>query len=498
MKRIREIWLKAREKMGPGQAEGGFAMVLVLIAITVLAILGALAMLLAASTLSGVVNMRPEDRAFQIADSACAIAHAKIVNQDIEGGYYRVPQGSEPPPSLLGGTYEITITGATPYWTVTAKGTYVSGGVTYQRKIQETVVFYGSQAFDVMKHYILFAGNDLTINCDEWINLWNPIKINGNIRANHNLTLNVRPGIYGVGEALTVNGDVEGVNRVDLIVNPQMWGSLTNPTKLTVSGTVKSGDAQKGVGGYVRAYAGGDLDLGRLIFKGADLQFGAVQSPQYLPEPDDWIFKFLFTDFIIRRIRPRTFTSMRACQPVYIPEANFEYFKLLAIDQGPSHYNLTGDLTISGNMSSYGSSSMTVFYAKGNITLNGFAWDVANTKAVFVCEGNFTSNSTLRFPNANSQFQVICKGNAYFNNSWDFSFGASSEDVFCWAGNDIYLHLGAFCGENIQFTAMHNIVVSSTSNLFSNASINYRAPDIDVTGFPIDVMVNEWKELPAE
>lgn len=468
--------------------EEGFALVLVLLAITILSILGALALMLAASSLSGIVNMKPEDRAFQIADSATAIAHAKIVRQDMSGGTFTG--------NLYGGSYVINITGSTPHWTVTSEGVYVENGVTYRRKIQERVTYYGSQAFDVMKNYALFAGHDLIIDMNERINTFFPVTINSNIRAQNNLEINVTPDI-SMGDALTVNGNVEGVNRVDIINNPQIWGSVLFPTKVTVNGNVRSGDASAGTGGYVHVYVGGSISGG--VWKATEVKMGSVQSPQYLPEPDDLVYHFLFWDIVIRRITPRTFTAQRACQPVYIPHPNIEHYKFLAMEQGPSHYNLNGDLNLSGNLSSYGSSSLSVFYAKGNINLSGFAWDQPNMKGVFVCEGNFTSTSTLKLWGANSQFQVIAMGDVRFNNSWDFSiFDPATDNIFAWSGHNIYLDLGAFAGENVQFTALNDIIVSSAANLFSNSTINYRAPDIDVVGFPIDVTINDWKELPSE
>jgi hypothetical protein len=37
-----------------------------------------------------------------------------------------------------------------------------------------------------------------------------------------------------------------------------------------------------------------------------------------------------------------------------------------------------------------------------------------------------------------------------------------------------------------------------SDNILATCQVNYSPPDIDVGGFPIDVVVSDWKELPSE
>jgi hypothetical protein len=55
-----------------------------------------------------------------------------------------------------------------------------------------------------------------------------------------------------------------------------------------------------------------------------------------------------------------------------------------------------------------------------------------------------------------------------------------------------------FSEQRLQVTALRDINIFSTENLFATASVTYKPPDIDVAGFPIDLTVTNWKELPSE
>jgi hypothetical protein len=179
---------------------------------------------------------------------------------------------------------------------------------------------------------------------------------------------------------------------------------------------------------------------------------------------------------------------------VYVPQPNMEYYEALAQQQG--NY-FVGDKTFnSGNLSDYSKSSVTVIYATGNMTMNGFFWNQPDMKGVFVCEGNFTANNTLKFLQ-NSKFQVIAKNNITLNSNWDFMEFGTSDEFFMWSGHDVQLNVGMFSGLKLQVTALNDITVDS-DNILGTCQVNYSPPDIDVGGFPIDVVVSDWKELPSE
>ncbi len=445
-------------------SEEGIAMVVMMLAITLLSVIGALTILVAASSLQGMVNMRPEDKSFRIAETGLAWAHVKIVNNQVVGSPYVFAGTAQ------GGDYMVTISGSTPDWTVVSEATYVEGGATYRRKLQEEVTYYGDQAFDVMRNYVLFAGHDLTIDVDDLVQAGVPMTINGNIRAQNQTTIHLNP-LVGIGSGFTINGRVEGQGGVYLDSVPSFLGLLSD---MKINGDVLSN-------GTARFRANGTWLLLRLL---GWINLENVKANTIVEEK--------LNGSGIRYSGTKT-TGWSGMTPVYIPRPNMEYYKSLAQDQG--NY-FVGNKVLSGNLGAYGNSSVTVIYATGNMTLNGFTWDQPNMKGIFVCEGDFTANNTLQFLQ-NSRFQAIAGGNMTFNSSWDFLGFGSSNQFFFWSGNNVRLNMGMFSGLKLQVTAMNDILVDS-DNLLSTCTINYAPPDIDVGGFPIDVTVNNWKELPSE
>lgn len=123
-------------------------------------------------------------------------------------------------------------------------------------------------------------------------------------------------------------------------------------------------------------------------------------------------------------------------------------------------------------------------------------------EGVFVCEGDFTASQQMRFQ-VDSKFQVVAGGNVNFNNvSWAFDWitflDPGETSFFFWSGNDAFIDLGMFADQNLQVTAVHDINVYSSDSLWSAPNVNYRSPDVDVAGFPVDMTVSDWKELPSE
>ncbi len=483
-----------------GPKEEGFAIVIVLVALTMLSILGAASLLLMVSALQGAVNARPEDRAFQIAESALYLAHAKIVNNEVTGGTTKTYSGD-----LLGGSYDLEIqpVAGTYNYIVTATGCYPkkgTGTTYYRRKIREEVIYSGLQAFDVMKNYLLFAGNDITIRADEAINAGAPITINaggggslgGGIRAERDVNIIVTP-IVSLGDGLTINGDIEAKRKLYVHVGPRWFGTVN----ARLYGNIRTGDKSTGQNGTVELWADGIAQLFPPAFSLAYIYAattGSIHWSLYAGTLVKTVDKLFGWDLGAIYTPPGAPIKQAACEKVYVPEPNFEYYRALAQQQGNF---FTGNKTLSGNLSTYGRSSVTVIYCTGNLTLNGFTWDVPNMKGIFVCEGNFTSNNYLQF-NSNSKFQVISKGNITFNNDWSFLGLGSTNEYFFWAGNDINVDLGMFANQYCQMTALHDINIFSSENLFATCTINYRAPDVDVAGFPIELTVINWRELPLE
>jgi len=471
---LRRLAHRIRKSFRRGEA--GFAIIIVLAALLMLSVLGAASLLLMVSSLKGAVNMRPEERAFQVAESGLYVAHSRIVNNEVKA--LIADSGA-----LMGGEYSVEMqpkSGSATEYIVTSEGSYVEGGTTYRRKIQEEVYYSGDQAFDAMRNYLFFAGRDLNLNATELLNLSIPIYINGDIRAEEDMNISCRPSA-SVGDGLVINGDVEGKNSVSVTAAPSIGG-----VRVSINGDIRAGDALKPAGtGTVNLNADGGWILFfyiKSVINAARLNNTYCTTlNQTKGSSDD-------------EINLGTRVNQCGVQKIYIPKPNMDYYKAIAIDQG----NYTdGDVSLSGNIKDVGGSSATVYYCTGNMTLNGFAWNQPSMNGVFVCEGNFTANSTLQF-SAASKFQVIAKGNATFNNAWSFGSGASTNEHFFWAGNDVNFDLGMFASQKLQVTALRDVNVSSNGELFSTSVVNYKTPEIDVSGFPIDLRITNWKELPSE
>jgi type II secretory pathway pseudopilin PulG len=476
------------------RGEKGFAIIIVLVALAMLSVLGAASLLLVVSSLEGAVNVKPEDKAFQIAESAVYLAHAKIVNDEVSGE--TVTESG----SLLGGSYQLEIdpVEGTYNYIVTSIGSYQQGGVTYRRGIRETVTYSGLQAFDVIKNYLFYAGNDINLTVDEVINAGAPITINcgsggdigGGMRAERDINIIVRPDL-SLGDGLTINGDIEAKRKLYVRAAPQWFGGIN----VRLYGNIKTGDAVAGTDGEVELWVDGQARLFPPAFSWANIYAattGSINWDLYTGTLTERINQLFGWD--LGSIYTGNVIDEPACQRVYVPEPNFEYYRALAQDQGNF---FLGDKTLSGNLGDYGTSSVTVIYCTGDLTVNGLTWDQPDMKGILVCEGDFTANSTLQF-NKNSQFQVIAGGNATFNNDWSFLGWSSTNEYFFWAGNDVNIDLGMFADQYCQITAQHDINIFSSENLFSMCTVNYRAPDVDVAGFPIDLTVRNWREISPE
>jgi hypothetical protein len=461
--------------------EQGFAIIVVLIALLMLSVLGAASLLLMVSSLKGMANMRPEDRAFQVAESGLYVAHAKIVNNEV-----RNPVTASG--SVLGGDYSISVQpkgSSTTDYVVVSEGSYVDNGTTYRRKLQEDIYYSGDQAFDAMRNYLFFAGRDINIEASEVINVNVPITINGNMRAEEDVNISCRPAI-SLGDGLTINGSIEGKQSVNVQVAPQFAGGV----RVNLYGDIKTGDK-------LNAASSGTVNLHTLGGWWFILpRWGTI----YAAATSSYNWHMYRTSYIATKdgsfdsIVTGTQVNERGVDKVYVPEPNFDYFKAIAKDQG--NY-FEGNKTLSGTLGTYASSSVTVIYCTGNMTLNGFAWNLPNMKGILVCEGNFTANNTLQFASG-SKFQVIAKGDIVFNNDWSFLGAGATNDYFFWSGNDAWIDLGMFSEQRLQVTALRDINVFSSENLFATCSVTYKPPDIDVSGFPIDLTITNWKELPSE
>lgn len=512
MKARERILRKVRSLFRKG--EPGFAMAVVLVALLLLSVLGAASLLLMVSSMRGIVNMKPEQRAFEIAEAGLYAAHALIVEKGIQAAPF---EGS-----ILGGNYEVDIQpkgDSETEFIVTSLGTYTEGGATYRRKIREEVAYSGEQAFDALRNYIFFAGRDLRMEIENQIN-YIPIIVNGNVRAERNVN------IYyycqnADDDALVFNGNIEGKNSVSIesacrnrfegrkvkpVEVPAPNPYDVNGSNVLVYGDIKAGSA-------VDARTQGQVTL--TVWSGLNYQAAttyphqgngesAIFAAAYGPNSYDRKWNIIAPTLVERvaythdKLYKGNYIQERAVQKIYIPKPNFDYYKLLAMEQG-NYYDVgpNGTKVITGNIMRSGISSMTVFYSTGNMILDKNTWQDPNTNGVFVCEGNFIAvNETAM--KANCTMQVIAKGDVTFDSQWSGWFSNPLTNAFfLYGGRDTKLDMTRFARQYMQATALRDVILTCGLS-WSFAEFNYRAPQIDVGGWPIDITVVNWKELPAD
>lgn len=461
------------DKAGDRQ-EGGFAFVMVLIITTLLAVLGATTLIMAAYTLVNSQSSMPAAKAFDVAEAGISAAHGQIVTENVHA--------STSYTDLAGGTCLVEIASAPPDYTVTSTGTYVQDGQNYKRKIEEQVSYAGSNGFSFLQDYILYAGRDLNISVDDLINFSVPITINGNIRAQRNVNIDTNPGV-STGDCMVVNGNVEGKNAVNVTSRCKYAGNsnLKFNGNIQSNGTVTLHAVKQSwwflfweIEGFGRIYT----------YPANNIKCGVLSL---LPDSDGG-------GLYINSVNTQSWHGLPAG---YLPEANFEYYKSVAKQQG-NYY--VGNKTFTGNLGSIGTSAISVFYATGDITMSGdFKFEQPNMTGIFICEGDFNATSAKLWFQQNSKFQAVAGGDCTFACEWDFfTFGGASNQFFFSAGNDANINMGMFSGLKLSVNAQRDINLVG-DNIFSSPSVNPNPSfAVDVRGFPLDLTVKSWKEMPTQ
>ena len=497
------------------RGEPGFAMVAVLVAMVMLSVLGAAGLLLMVSSMKGIVNITPEERALLVAEAGLYAAHAAIV----EGKWSR--DGGRLEGEILGGRYSAQITpkqGSTTDFIVTSLGVYEDRGsrTLYRRKVQEEVYYSGEQAFDALRNYLFFAGRDLNITMVSDIN-WIPAYLIGNLRAERDVKV-----YYYARDSrwhgLVVQGRVEGGNGVYLegACRNYYTGTVTWPT-----GTYYTPNPNCVRGTNVLFYgdirAGSAVDprtQGTVVFR---VWSGTAYGSEYWREGASAIFAasggpgqpqwkiYAPTPPVVQRaadhdlVYQGEFIEQRGVGKIYIPRPNLQYYKILALQQG--NYR-EGNWTITGDINRIGTSSLTVFYCTGNITVSDINVR-PNVNAVFVCEGNFLFRNEHRMATG-AKIQVIAGGDATFDQSavgrWD---NILTNEYFFYAFRDANINLNTISTQRqqqafVQVTALRDVNVTQPRGTYNYPKFFYRAPQIDIGAWPIDIVVTNWKELPVD
>lgn len=503
-------WIKRLFRRG----EAGFSMVVVMVALLLLSVLGAASLLLMVSSMRGIVNLKPEQRAFAIAEAGLYAAHALIVEKGIQAAPF---EGN-----ILGGRYEVDIhpkEGSETEFVVTSLGMYTEGGAIYRRKIREEVIYSGEQAFDALRNYIFFAGRDLRIEMDNQIN-YIPIIVNGNVRAERNVLIDYYCQ-NADDDALIFNGNVEGRNSVFIEAacknkyTGNKWKPVEVPppnpyggkgTNVLIYGDIKAGSKEdlKTQGQVtLKVWSGNNYqDAQKLNHQGNGVS--TLFAGAYGPNDYDKKWQIIAPELLELvayshdRVIKGNYVQERGVDKIYIPKPNYDYYKLMAIEQG-NYYDVgkNGTAVITNAIIGAGISSMTVFYSTGNMTLDKATWQNPNTNGVFVCEGDFVAvnETTMK---KDCTMQVIAGGDVTFDSRWSGWFSDPLTNAFfLYGGENVHLDLTRFARQYMQATAMKDVILT-TGLSWSFAEFNYRPPQIDVGGWPIDITVVNWKELPAD
>jgi hypothetical protein len=507
--------------------EAGFAMIVVLVAILVISVLGAASMLLMVSSLKGIVNMKPEKRAFQVAETGLNVGHTLIVESKV--GTTTSKEGN-----ALGGSYAVTVSPigeSKTDFSVTSTGRCVVDGKTYTRKLQEQVYYSGEQAYDAMRNYMFFAARDLNLYAPGQQNNY-PIVLTGNMRAENNL--NVGTYCYeSTWDYLVINGSLEARNAVNIeaggtlyFQNQPYFDRPPNPLdskgmNLLIYGDIKagstedtttagsvnvyawSGDAALSGGKYVyvreHVPSRGEINGITSIFAATD---GASNTYDIYTSGDNNLYTSMPTPPAHDKIYLGTHKVGRTVRPVYIPKPSFEYYKALAQEQDtpedPHYFDVgpNGTAIVPRNIKKSGVSSMSVYYCTGNFKLVESIWQDDETNGIFVCEGTFTTSGSYEMKK-NCKFQIIAGGDVNMGKDSDNrSIQGAVNQYFFYAKRDVNVCLTHFDHNFIQATALRDVNLTCDDE-FSYADFNYQAPQVDVTGWPIDVIVTGWKEMPV-
>jgi hypothetical protein len=470
------------EGKAEGRRDDGFAMVMVLFITTLLAILGATTLIMAAYTMSNARSSMPAAKAFDAAEAGISAAHAKIVSDKVDTS---TPLNYSNVMGVSGSSCVVSISGARPDWTITSTGAFTDEkGQTYKRKIEEKVSYEGSSAFSYFSDYLMYAGHDININANSALNLiGNPCIINGNMRAEHEVNITCWSAL-AISEMLSVNGTIEATGGTDGGINIYAnsilgvgWINL-NGNLLTNKLCSLTGDTfYVNIFGLKIAVGWGRVAANGLVKCGTFSKTGSVTPGTLTPT-----------------------TGYSGLSKISALEPDFEYYKTVAKQQGNYYEGI--NKSFSGTFSETGSSAITVYYVAkdaagngGNINISGnWTWANTNMAGIFVCEGDFTQSATVTIQSA-CKMQVIAKGNTNCSNKWTIATDGTPQFFFYASGN-VNLSFALFAGCRMGAFAKNDINCTSVNILNTSMSINPN-PNfaLDVRGWPIDLTVKSWKEL---
>lgn len=465
-----------RERTG-GSRDRGFALPMVLFMTTLIALLGATTLIMAAYAMINARSSMPAAKAFDIAEAGISAAHAMIVTGTTMP-YKNVPDAIPPAvpatwPAMLEGTYNLQITQSGTDYTITSTGNYVEDGQTYQRKIEEQISYQGNtNAFNFLSNYLMYAGNDINITSGGALfSFGKSLTVNGNMRAEHNINIKLIAAAIAT-PSFIFNNNIESGNNISITASGYLFATATgnfNSSILTHGTCSLSTSGWLGTG-YINI--NGPLQHNGLSKSGNISPSGLTGTTPYTGPPD-----------------------------VTTLEPDYDYYKAIAKQQG--NYYEGVNKSFSGSFTETGSSAITVYYVAkdssgngGNINVTGsWTWANTNMAGIFVCEGDFTQSASVTIQSG-CKMQVIAKGNAKCDDNWTIATDGTPQ-FFFYASGDVNLSFALFAGCRMTAFAKNDINCTSVNILSIPMTISPN-PNfaLDVRGWPIPVTVKSWKELP--
>ncbi len=239
-------WVKRRVGELPGEpefprkrnAQDGFAVVMVLLIMIIMALLGLSLLTVAAYQFNDADRAKPSNRAFDLADSGLSYGKAYLAREE---GPIPYPS-SEPPITVApGSTFDLTIvvdTSGAYRYKIVSTGTYQASerGVArhYSRTLEEVVEFRGIQGhFEAFNYCMYSRDNDVTLNTG-WLALNSTkIQVDGKIYAGRDVNL-TDTKTFAAGY-LQVNGDVVAGGNANL--EPRGNANLSSRTGVIANGS---------------------------------------------------------------------------------------------------------------------------------------------------------------------------------------------------------------------------------------------------------------------
>ncbi len=504
-------------------------MVMVLFIISMLAVLGATAMIMALYSLMNAQGLMASGKAFDAAESGISAAHAELSRELVPVSGKTIPEDPDDPRLDANPYFIATIENSDPLngskdWTITSTGTYTNDdGTTFTRKLEEKVAFAGTDKYFDALNYVLFSESG-TIYLDSGGLLgYTDFKVNGNVYGRNLDFLNEKL-ILGFGVGLQINGNVYARDYCHL----RAFSGIAASSAVRVTGGSSFDSAQfealgEGVfaGGEIdldaetwllassyitidgNCIAGGDLDTadidnpisifgiklgGYLTILGtrSEYQGSSIVPEVVLPEPDwDW------------------YRAQAKIQDVWAEDNGYSEKHYFSSDDSAQYWNSSNGGTATPDPIEINESTQALFngwicFSEGNLLIDSTDLK-ANTKGVFVALGDVTINSGW-WMEENCEYQVIAQGKVRFSSGIDWNL-SPMDTLFIYSGYNgsdyaVDYPLQFFKDILGQITAKGSIMLRDADlSLWTGTGITYRRPSVPVAGFPIPFQVKSWKVI---